>query len=123
MGGFIEISIRKMSNYDQQWWYVYGTLIELFGFLIMRYFFLSIPSYDEFSWKSGMKELHVIIAETGISLFYQSFAEIVASELHGDIKVTATIPEDENRPNTDLVAGGLVGIKGMLSEISGDREN
>ncbi|MCF2141991.1 MAG: hypothetical protein K9W44_18220 [Candidatus Lokiarchaeota archaeon] len=121
VGGFIEISIRKMSNYDQQWWYVYGTLIELFGFLIMRYFFLSIPSYDEFSWKSGMKELHVIIAETGISLFYQSFAEIVASELHGDIKVTATIPEDENRPNTDLVAGGLVGIKGMLSEISGDR--
>ncbi|MHA1647294.1 MAG: hypothetical protein ACTSVL_06955, partial [Promethearchaeota archaeon] len=31
------------------------------------------------------------------------------------------IPESEARPNTDLVAGGLVGIKGMLSEISGDK--
>ncbi len=121
VGGAIEIIVRGKEGYDQNWWYVYGTIIELIGFLIMRYFFLSIPSYDEFSWKSGMKELHVIIAETGISLYYQSFAEIAAAELHGDIRVTASIPEDESRPNTDLVAGGLVGIKGMLSEISGER--
>lgn len=117
IGGYIEVSRQS----PEEWIYVYGTFIELFGFLIMRYFFLSIPSYDEFAWKSGMKELHVIIAETGISLYYQSFAQYLASELKGDIKVTASIPEDEERPNTDLVAGGLVGIKGMLSEISGDR--
>ncbi len=117
IGGFIEV---RMQSPDE-WWYVIGTLIELIGFVIMRHFFLSIRSYDEFAWKSGMKEIHVIIAETGISLFYQSFADLKLADLHGDIRVTATIEEDESRPNSDLVAGGLVGIKGMLSEISGDR--
>ena len=87
----------------------------------MRYFFLSIPSYDEFGWKSGMIELHVIIAETGISLHHHVFATLTASDLKGDITVTATLQEDASRPNTDLVAGGLVGIKGMLAEISGDK--
>ncbi|MHA1674095.1 MAG: hypothetical protein ACTSYI_10765 [Promethearchaeota archaeon] len=117
IGGFIEVRMKS----PDEWWYVYGTLIELIGFITMRYFFLSIRSYDEFAWKSGMKEIHVIIAETGISLFYQSFADLKLTDLHGDIRVTATIEEDESRPNSDLVAGGLVGIKGMLSEISGDR--
>ena len=116
IGGFIEVRMKS----PDEWWYVIGTLIELIGFVIMRHFFLSIRSYDEFAWKSGMKEIHVIIAETGISLFYQSFADLKLADLHGDIRVTATIEEDENRPNSDLVAGGLVGIKGMLSEISGD---
>ncbi|MHA1519915.1 MAG: hypothetical protein ACTSRK_07000 [Promethearchaeota archaeon] len=113
--------IEFFSKSEDNWWYVYGTIIELIGFITMRYFFLSIRSYDEFAWKSGMKEIHVIIAETGISLFYQSFADLKLADLHGDIKVTATIEDDASRPNSDLVAGGLVGIKGMLSEISGDR--
>ena len=117
IGGFIEFSQRS----DDNWWYMYGTIIELLGFIVMRQFFLSIRSYDEFAWKSGMKEIHVIIAETGISLYYRSLAEIKLADLHGDIRVTATIEEDESRPNSDLVAGGLVGIKGMLSEISGER--
>ncbi len=117
IGGILEISMRSSDN----WWYVIGTLIELFGFIVMRHFFLAIPSYDEFAWKSGMRELHVIIAETGISLFFKAFKQTRKAELKGDITVTATIPESEDRPNSDLVAGGLVGIKGMLSEISGDK--
>lgn len=117
IGGFYEVSKRGPDN----WGYVYGVLLELLGFIVMRYFFLSIPSYDEFAWKNGMIEMHVIIAETGISLHYQSFADLKAKDLKGDIKVTATISESEARPNSDLVAGGLVGIKGMLAEISGDR--
>ncbi|UYP47065.1 hypothetical protein NEF87_003350 [Candidatus Lokiarchaeum ossiferum] len=122
IGGFIEVSSRdSLIDNPDNWWYVYGTFIELFGFIVMRHFFLSIPSYDEFAWKNGMIEMHVIIAETGISLHYQSFAELKANELKGDIKVTATLAENEARPNSDLVAGGLVGIKGMLAEISGDR--
>ena len=117
IGGILELSQRDPNK----WWYVIGVLIELIGFIVMRHFFLSIPSYDEFAWKSGMIELHVIIAETGISLYYKSFAELKNGALKGDIKVTATIPESEARPNSDLVAGGLVGIKAMLGEISGER--
>ncbi|MHA1648205.1 MAG: hypothetical protein ACTSVL_11575, partial [Promethearchaeota archaeon] len=56
IGGYLEITKRSPNN----WWYVIGVLIELFGFIVMRHFFLSIPSYDEFAWKSGMLELHVI---------------------------------------------------------------
>ncbi len=118
IGGAFEIITKHSST---NWLYVIGVLIELIGFIVMRHFFLSIPSYDEFAWKSGMVELHVIIAETGISLYYKSFAELKNGALKGDIKVTATIPESEARPNSDLVAGGLVGIKAMLAEISGDR--
>ena len=117
IGGALEVSQRDPNN----WWYVIGVLIELVGFIVMRYFFLSIPSYDEFAWKNGMIELHVIIAETGISLYYKSFAELKNGALKGDIKATVTIEQPESRPNSDLVAGGLVGIKAMLSEISGDR--
>ncbi|MHA1561467.1 MAG: hypothetical protein ACTSPA_05015 [Promethearchaeota archaeon] len=113
IGGALE---RGPNN----WIYPIGVLIELVGFLIMRHFFLSIPSYDEFAWKSGMIELHVIIAETGISLYFKSFAELKNGALDGDLKATVTIPESERRPNSDLVAGGLVGIKGMLAEISGE---
>lgn len=117
IGGFFEVSQREHGS----WLYVFGVLIELIGFLVMRFFFLSIPSYDEFAWKSGMIELHIIIAETGISLHHRSFSEYTSKDLKGDITVTATIPESEIRPNSDLVAGGLVGIKGMLAEISGDK--
>ena len=117
IGGALEISQRDPKN----WWYLIGVVIELIGFIVMRYFFLSIPSYDEFAWKSGMVELHVIIAETGISLYFKSFKDLENGELNGDLKATVTIPESERRPNSDLVAGGLVGIKGMLAEISGDK--
>ncbi len=117
IGGALELTQKANDN----WLFVIGVFIELIGFIVMRHFFLSIPSYDEFAWKSGMIELHVIIAETGISLYYKSFAELKNGALSGDIKVTATIPESESRPNSDLVAGGLVGIKAMLSEISGER--
>ncbi len=117
IGGALEISLRGPDN----WIYAIGVLVELFGFIIMRHFFLSIPSYDEFAWKSGMVELHVIIAETGISLYYKSFAELKNGALDGDLKATVTIEQPKARPNSDLVAGGLVGIKAMLSEISGDR--
>ncbi len=117
IGGYLEVSQRS----DDKWLYVWGVVIELIGFLIMRHFFLSIKSYDEFAWKSGMIELHAIIAETGISLYYRAFTNHDKQSLSGDIRVTASIPESESRPNSDLVAGGLVGIKGMLAEISGDK--
>ena len=117
IGGALEITQKRHDN----WLFVIGVFIELIGFIIMRHFFLSIPSYDEFAWKSGMNELHVIIAETGISLYFKLFKDVKKGELNGEIKITATIPESESRPNSDLVAGGLVGIKGMLSEISGDK--
>ena len=101
--------------------YAWGLVVEIAGWLIIRHYFMGIPSYGEFEWKSGMREIHVIMAETGISLHFKAFSHVKKSELSGDVSVTVTIPEDERRPNTDLVAGGLIGIKGMLTEISGDK--
>jgi hypothetical protein len=86
-----------------------GTSLELSGWIILTAVFPKIPSYSEFRLKKGMIELHVISPETGINLNYQQFAQISRDD------------EVESRPNSDLVAGGLVGIKGMLSEISGEK--
>jgi hypothetical protein len=116
-----DVTLITVSGGNTNWWYVIGAIIEIIAWLIMRNIMLSIPNYSEFEWKTGMIELHVILAETGISLYYKSFHQVKPEDLKGNVKVTVNIPEDEARPNTDLVAGGLIGIKGMLGEISGDR--
>jgi hypothetical protein len=100
--------------------YIIDTIMEIVGWLALRHFILSIPSYSELEWRHGMIELHVIMAETGISLYYRSFRRISPEALKGDMKVEMTIPEQE-RPNTDLIGGGMIGIKTMLGEIAGTK--
>lgn len=102
------------------WVYVIGTMFEIIGWLGLRYFILSIPTYGELEWRGGMIELHIIMAETGISLYFRSFQRIKPEALKGDLKVEMTIPESE-RPNTDLIGGGMIGIKTMLGEIAGTK--
>jgi hypothetical protein len=100
--------------------YVIGTIIEIIGWLGLRHYILSIPSYSELEWRNGMIEMHVIMAETGISLYFRTFRRISPHALKGDLKVEMTIPEEE-RPNTDLIGGGMIGIKTMLGEIAGTK--
>jgi len=100
--------------------FITGTVVEILGWVFLRYFFLSVPSYGELEWKSGIIEMHVIMAETGISLYNRTFRTINPASLKGDLNVQMTIPE-ESRPNTDLIGGGMIGIRGMLSEIAGTK--
>jgi hypothetical protein len=116
IGGLLAIPGRTHLT----WVYVIGTMFEIAGWLGLRYYILSIRSYSEIEWRDGMIELHIIMAETGISLYFRSFRRISSESLKGDLKVEMTIPESE-RPNTDLIGGGMVGIKTMLGEIAGTK--
>ncbi len=102
--------------------YTIGTVIEISGWFAMRWALLSVPSYSEIEWRGGLIEMHVILAESGISLFYRKFRGMNPSTLKGDWKVSMTIPEaDAPRPDTDLISGGMIGIKSMLGEIAGTK--
>jgi len=117
-------AVQLMAPTSNGGYWVLGVLIEILGWLIIRHYFLSIRSYGEFEWKTGMIEMHVIIAETGISLYYRRFNTLNKEDFQGDVQVKMKVPKEKApRPSTDLVAGGLVGIKGMLREISGDTGN
>jgi hypothetical protein len=113
-------AVQVMGRSPPTMLYVYGTLMEIAGFLIMRYFFLSVPSYGELEWKNGMVEMHVIMAETGLSLYYHVFEKINPASLKGDVEIKMTI-EESARPDTDLIGGGMIGISTMLKEIAGTK--
>lgn len=117
LGGEI-ISLLGRDPPDLLW--VVGTLIEIGGWLFFRYFFLSIPPYSELDWKNGIIEIHVIMADTGLSLFYRLFHRISPESLKGELKVTTTLPE-HTRPDSDLTGGAMIGIKGLLNEITGTK--
>ena len=107
---------RMAWNY----WFIIGTIVEIFGWYLLRTSFLSIPSYSELEWRSGLAELHVILAEVGLSLYNRTFRKINPADLKGEMKVELTISESD-RPNTDLIGGGMIGIKSMLGEIAGTK--
>ena len=99
--------------------YIGGTIVEIFGWIGMRHFFLQIPDYNELEWRSGLDELHVVMAESGLSLYHRTFGNFTLNDLSGDLKVTMNVPEPaEHYRDSDLIAGGLVGIRTMLSEIA-----
>ena len=118
IGGMVETVNRSQWNLA----FIIGTLVEIGGWIITRALLLQVRSYSELEWRSGLVELHVIMAETGISLYYRSFQNINPDELKGNWDVQLKIDEaDIPRPNTDLIGGGMIGIKGMLSEIAGTK--
>ncbi len=83
----------------------------LFFWLLSGYTLLSIPSYSEIEWQSGLLELHIIHTDTGISLFSYDFSSF-RKDLTG---------KKEERPSTDLITGGITGMKSLLGEIAGDK--
>ncbi len=98
-------------------YWVLGTLVEIGGFVFFRYFFCSIPPYSELDWKNGIIELHVIMADTGLSLYHRLFHRISPEALKGNLEVTTTLPEHV-RPDSDLTGGAMIGIQGLLNEIT-----
>lgn len=89
--------------------YIWNRFLYIFCWLIMRYFLLSIPSYSEFEWKNGVLELYVMHGSSGLLLYSQSYRKDF------DLK------ELENQVESDLISGGIVGIRTMLEEIARDK--
>ena len=85
--------------------YIGGTIVEIFGWIGMRHFFLQIPDYNELEWRSGLDELHVVMAESGLSLYHRTFGNFTLNDLSGDLKVTMNVPEPaEHYRDSDLIA-------------------
>ncbi|MHA1821487.1 MAG: hypothetical protein ACTSU2_07050 [Promethearchaeota archaeon] len=111
---------RKPPPQNDNWLYLVARLVNLFSWLMFRHYMLSVPSYSEIEWRDGLIELHVIQAEMGLSLYYYKFNTY--KDLKGDLEVTMKIKEEDMpRPNSDLIGGGVVGIKGLLGEIAGEK--
>ena len=78
--------------------YSFGTLIAIFGVLLLWYGLAVINTFSDLNWKKKMRELF-ITSHTGIGLFAFSF--------------------ERNSPleESDLIAGGFSGIKLILEEM------
>jgi hypothetical protein len=110
-GGIYNHSIEGTTNF----WWVVSKLCNVISWLGFRHYFIQIPSYSQFEWKRGIFRLHIFLLH-GISIYSHTFpAQEVYDSLHKD--------EDGRHLEdlSDLIAGGIVGIKGMLGEITGDR--
>ncbi len=79
--------------------FVIGTAVEIIGWILLRYVGKLFPAYNEFEWRSGLIECHVIML-SGISVYHGKF----------DISI--------NTPNSELVGGGIIGVKTILGEIT-----
>jgi hypothetical protein len=121
----------------QEWniWFLIGAIIEVFGWLSLRSAFLSIPSYSEIEWRNGLIELHVILVDVGISLYYRAFQELTSKSpviknqqtvgqksdnLQNSLQ-NEQISANTTRPSTDLIGGSVIGIKDLLNEIIGTK--
>ncbi len=76
-----------------------GTAVEIIGWILLRYVGKLFPAYNEFEWRSGLIECHVILL-SGISIYHGKF----------DVSI--------NTPNSELVGGGIIGVKTILGEIT-----
>lgn len=93
--------------------YIIGTLIEIVGWLGIRYNLLQIPSYGEFEWRDGLNELYVIVENSGTTIHTKYF------------KSKPIMNEDgtQSLPDSELVGGGMIGIQAILEQIAKTNEN
>jgi hypothetical protein len=113
--------------------YVYGTIIEILGWLGLRYFMLSIPSYSEFEWRTGMNELYIIMYQSGITLYFHPFRPLPPAPPPPPPKpVRIGEGDDDNedgdcggggRPDAELIGSGMIGISAMIAEIAKTDKN
>jgi hypothetical protein len=89
--------------------YILNRFIYLFLWLVMRALLLSIPSYSEFDWKNGILELYVIHGNSGLLIYSYSFRKEQQNN------------EKKEQVDSDLVGGGIIGIRSMLEEIARDK--
>lgn len=114
--------IRSIGRWNHNILFFIGMCMEILGWLFIRWKFLSIPSYSELEWRSGIIEGHVIYAESGIMLYSQIIGTQKPCNDQSQDKppvVSVTLESNSIRPETDLIGGGMIGIKSMLQEITG----
>ena len=77
--------------------------LKIGGLVIAIIGLYNLPSFGEFDWKEKIKDLFVINHD-GVSLYHHSFSEVPSS------------------PDQDLVAGGVIGIKTLLAEMTASHQ-
>jgi len=128
-GGMITVAFREIQpnklypaidSFEGQMMLV-SIGIEIIGWFIFRLQFLSIKDYTELEWKSGLEDMYIIMAETGIGLYACEFNK--SSVAVGAVEnINLSGAEISKKINADLIAGGMIGIKSMLSEIAGTKK-
>ncbi len=103
--------VRTDPGTNTNYLYAVARGMTLSFWILGGYVLLSIPSYSEIEWRSGLLELHIIHTDTGISLFTYDFSRFRKDHTG----------RQEERPSTDLITGGITGMKHLLGEIAGDR--
>lgn len=87
------IDIRLMADFLK----IGGLVIAIIGLY-------NLPSFGEFDWKEKIKDLY-IINNNGVLMYHYAFSEVVSS------------PDQE-----DLIAGGFIGIKTLLAEMTASHQ-
>jgi hypothetical protein len=77
--------------------------LKIGGLVIAIIGLYNLPSFGEFDWREKIRDLY-IINHDGVSLYHHSFSEATAS------------------PDQDLIAGGVIGIKTMLAEMTASHQ-
>ncbi len=122
-------SYGRQMDYDLL--YLMGYVVRILAWLGSRHFLLKIGNYSELEWKSGIVILY-IFTKQGLGLYSRTFDEMKQKTIESELQQTLekmtdqneapALPETTKQPiDKDLVAGGMIGITTMLSEITQQR--
>jgi hypothetical protein len=100
---------------------ILGAVLEIIGWGFSRHFILEVKDYSEIQWRDGIISM-LIFTHGGISLYDRVFNKKDTDELFEKGSIPAYMLDKNNKvlekPNTDLIASGIVGIRSMLGEIT-----
>ncbi|MBD3253912.1 MAG: hypothetical protein GF383_02415 [Candidatus Lokiarchaeota archaeon] len=74
---------------------VFGDILQLIGWIILYYFFLSVPRFSEFEWERNVNSVF-LMTKSGLNIF------------------SKILRPDNNMPNTSLISGAIAAISMML---------
>lgn len=78
-------------------------ILKIFGLTTIIIGFYNLPTFGEFDWKEKLREMYIISSD-GILIYHYTFSSSNISTDH------------------DLIAGGVYGIKEMLSEMTASKQ-
>ncbi|MBD3226971.1 MAG: hypothetical protein GF329_02190 [Candidatus Lokiarchaeota archaeon] len=98
---YFEIIIGEYVN-------LIGIIITVFGLAMIGFSFRALPSLNELEWHNEILDFYIINTSNGVCLLKETFP---LRDLDKNIKVDA-----------DLLAGGFVGITGLIKEIISEKD-
>ena len=86
-----------------------GAILQLISVVILSYFFIGLPPFNEFDWQDKIEALY-LVDTAGICLYYKLFSE--KKELADEHLISAAIA------SINIMLQGLVETRGKRKEIS-----